>query len=288
MSIRILLVESDLDDALFLRDVLADIEAGRHWETWVPLESTHVASWSEASSVLASDRFDIVLLNPTLDDSPAAETFQHLREIASLAPVILLLARGEESLAARFVREGIQDFLIKPDIDCGPLAHAIRNAIERHRFLAAIQAGAVRDSLTGLPNRTAFLTLAGRDRDLAMRLGVRMMVLVAEPRNLEQTTSAFGPQRRDLCLVESADSLRRLTAPTDILARIDESRFAVSLIETREEPLESAWARFHSASELNRLSVGAAIFDPERPVPFDLLLEQAALDMNPSALAMQT
>ena len=72
---------------------------------------------------------------------------------------------------------------MKKDLDCAPLAHAMRNAMERHRMVCAMRASATTDALTGLPNRGGFLTYADRDRKLAERLGRRLMVLVAEPRN---------------------------------------------------------------------------------------------------------
>ena len=78
------------------------------------------------------------------------------------------------------VRDGAQDFLLKREVDCAPLARAIRNALERHRLLAAARVTSMTDQLTGLLTRPAFLTLAERDRLLAERLGRKMMVLMAE------------------------------------------------------------------------------------------------------------
>jgi diguanylate cyclase (GGDEF)-like protein len=284
MSLRVLLVESAPEDALFLRDVLVEIEAGRYWNNWVHIEILHAASWSEASAILASESVEVILLDPDLADSQGVETFRRVHSAAERIPMILLLGIGDEAMGVRMVREGAQDFLMKKQVDCAPLAHAIRNAIERHRLLAAARAGAMADPLTGLPNRSAFVTLADRDRKLAERLGRRMMILLAEPRNLNELASAFGEQRRDLALVETADHLRGIAGSTDLIARISDTRFGMTVFETAVETLESAWARLHAALEAHRIHIGAAIFDSERAVSLDVLLEQASMDMTPNVL----
>ena len=112
------------------------------------------------------------------------------------------------------------------------------------------------------------------------------MILLAELKNLDGIASTFGEQRRDLALVEAADHLRSMLGPTDLAARVEEGRFAVTIFETEVETLEEAWARMHSGSELHRMRMGAAIFDPARPVSLEILLERAAADLAP-AMASQ-
>jgi diguanylate cyclase (GGDEF)-like protein len=284
MSLRVLLVESEEKDVLFLRDVLIEIEAGRFWSNWVQIENLHAGSWSEASAILANEPIDVILLDLDLVDSQGVETFRRVHSAAERIPLILLIGAGEEAMGTRMIREGAQDFLIKKQVDCAPLAHAIRNAIERHRLMAAARAGAINDALTGLPNPSAFTTFADRDRKLAERLGRRMMILIAEPKHLEELANAFGEQRRDLALVEAADHLRGLAGATDLVARIGDSRFAIATIETENETLESVWSRLHAATEAHRIGMGAAIFDPQRPLSLEALVERASLDMTPSAL----
>jgi hypothetical protein len=58
----------------------------------------------------------------------------------------------------------------------------------------------------------------------------------------------------------------------------------MAMIETAVEPLESVWARLHGAADTHRISLGAAMFDPEHPVSLEGLLQQASLDMTPTAM----
>lgn len=286
MTVRVLLVESEPEDVLFLRDVLTEIEAGRYWNNWVHIETLHAASWAEASMILANEPIDLILLDPDLFDGHGVATFRRVQAATEQIPVVLLVGPEDADMGVRMVRDGAQDFLIKRQVDCGPLAHAMRNAMERHRLVSAARAASAIDSLTGLPNRGGFLTFADRDRKLAERLGRRLMIVVAEPRSLDEIATAFGEQRRDLTLVEAADHLRSLAGPTDLIARIGANRFGMAIFETDVETLEEAWARIHSAGESHRIRVGTAIFHVDRPCSLDALLNQAAGDLTPNAMAV--
>src|SRR5215813_7910671 len=133
------------------------------------------------------------------------------------------------------IREGAQDFLIRNEIDCAPLAHALRNATERQRLVMAAQAARFRDLLTGLPNLGCFAMLADRDRRLAEKLGARWMVVLAEIRDLEGLADAYGEQRRDLTLVETAELLRGLVSGADQLYRVGDRLLAITISESKNE-----------------------------------------------------
>jgi len=277
---RVLLIESEPEDVLFLRDVLMEIGEGRYWSDWVQMEILHAGSWTDAASILAKEPVGVMLLDLDLPDSQGMDTFRRAQNAAAGVPVVLLLGAAEGPLGARLIRDGAQDFLIKKQVDCVPLAHAMRNAIERHRLLTAARAAATHDTLTGLLNRAGFYASADRDRKLAERLDRRWMVLVAEPRNLDDGVAWHGEQRRDLALVEAADHLRSLAGPADLLARIDTTRFAMTIFDTEQESAEEAWARIHSALLRHRIVVGSAIFSEDHPATLDTLVAQAAREIT--------
>jgi PleD family two-component response regulator len=277
---RILLVESGQEDVVFLRDVLTEIGEGRYWKNWVDIEILQADSWSNASAILANGPVDIILLDLVVLDSQGVETFRRAQAEAPSIPMILLVGGYEEPLGVQLVRDGAQDFLVKKQVDCAPLAHAMQNAIERHRLLTASRAASTHDFLTGLPNRAGFFTSADRDLRIAERLGRRLMVMVAD---LPET---YDEQKRDLALVEAADYLRGAAGPADLLARIECTRFGITIFDTEAEPLEAARTRFRAALRQHRIRIGAAIFSTDRPVALDALLEQAVRNLAPNALAM--
>jgi diguanylate cyclase (GGDEF)-like protein len=285
---RVLLIESEPEDALFLRDVLTEIREGHFWDNWVNIEILHASSWKEASAILPNESVDIVLLDLDVLDSQGIETFRRAQTAAPDIPMILLVGAQDAPLGLRLMRDGAQDFLFKKQIDCAPLAHAMRNAIERHRALTASRAASTHDTLTGLLNRAGFVTSADHDRKLAERLGRRLMVMVAEPKNLGEIAAAYGDQRRDLALVEAADHIRSPAGPADLVTRIGCMRFGLAIFDTDFESLESAWSRIHAALLEHRIQSGSAIFSADHPATLDSLLEQAANDLAPNTLAMRT
>jgi PleD family two-component response regulator len=290
MVLHVLLVESEPEDVLFIRDVLVEIEAGRYWNTWVHIEILHASTLVAALAIMANEIVEVVLLNPDLSDSHGMASFKRMQSCSDRVPIVLLVGAEDAAMAVRLIRDGAQDFITKRNIDSAPLAHAMRNAIERHRLLSAARADSSTDSLTGLTNRVGFLTLADRERKLAERLGRRLMILVAEPKNLPQliNDSVSNAQKRDLTLIELADHLRKLAGPTDVIARIGETRFGMTVFETDIESLEESWARLHTAAAEHRMQIGAAIFAADRLTSIDALLEQAVSDLAPAALAVHS
>ena len=282
MQLRVLIVESDPEDLLFLEDVIIEIEEGRHWHPWVDVETLAASTCGEVAALLPREPVDVILLNPNLSDARGAAAFRRVQALAPHVPIVLLVDAGDCDLAAQLVREGAQDFAVKKQLDCAPLAHAIRNAIERQRLLVATRSATMTDSLTGLLNRGAFFSLAERDRRLAERLSRRLLLIVAEPRNLSELAVTSGDHRRDLLLVEASELLRNLAGATGLLARVEQGRFALALFDTAIEPVETAWARIHSAAGAQAITIGAAIFEPDSPVALEVLLERAELDLSRS------
>lgn len=275
MVLRVLLAQSGTDDVLFLNDVLTELDGSRCWSDWVRLEASHAATWAETAAILAAEPVDILLLDPDLPDSQDSETFRLVQAAAPHVPVILLVEPSATSLAEHMVRNGAQDFLLKKEVDCVPLARAIRNALERHRLLAAARSTSMTDQLTGLLTRSAFVTMADRDRLIAERLSRKLLLAVAEAPDL-----CRGHQQRDLALVETADGLRRLGGPATLVARLGHSQFGLAAIDAEAEPIDEIQMRLHAAEIDSRITFGAAVFDPRHPVSLDVLLEEAARSLH--------
>lgn len=293
MTLRVLIVEPEPEELLFLHEVLREIEDERLLADWAQIEPHGAVTWSEAARILSTNSphvilLDLQLLKPSVDpeltqaELTTAERLQLLQTTAVHTPVIVLAGAGQEEAAIQLIREGAQDFVPKEQIDCEPLAHTLRNAIVRHKLLAAARGAALTDSLTGLPNRSAFLALAERDRKLAEKLGLRWMLLVAAPRNLEQIAAALGQQRRDLELMEAAERLRGIITPADLIGRITERHFAISIFDSEPESAEEAWARIRNAAAASRIDIGASVFDTSRPIGLDAMLDQALADLPPA------
>src|SRR5579864_4095322 len=121
MNLRVLLVESDTEDVLFLHEALTEIEGGRYWSNWIRIETLHADTWAKAAAIVAHEALDLLLLDLNLADSQGSETFRRAQATASHVPIILLTCAEDAEIAGRLIRDGAQDFLIKKQIDCASL-----------------------------------------------------------------------------------------------------------------------------------------------------------------------
>ena len=231
-TLELLLVEDSLEDEQLLCDALLEIEENRQWGNWRRSNVVPVDQLSDALDCLRRDSFDAILLNLSLPDSPALlDTFFDLRAgldgSASAAgiPILILADEADENLANRLLREGAQDVLVKSEIECAPLARAIRYAIERQRSVGAARAAALIDPLTGVLTRDAFLNVT------AYRGRQDLLALVEIPTDRETL---------DPMLIQAADALRRIFEAPAALGRWDRRRFCVLAPE----------AALHRAAEL--------------------------------------
>jgi DNA-binding response OmpR family regulator len=99
---RVLLVEDNDDDALLIRESLAETK----------IEIHRAERLSSALERLAEGRFDAVLLDLSLPDARGLETISRLRRQAAAVPMVVLTGLDDEEVAMRAVEEGAQDYLI--------------------------------------------------------------------------------------------------------------------------------------------------------------------------------
>ena len=130
--IRVLLVEDNPGDARLIRELLADAGGGRF-----SLEQSDCLSTT--FDRLEKGGIDIVLADLGLPDSQGFETFLALRERAPAVPLVMLTGLDDESLAARAVAQGAQDYLVKGKVDGEVLVRSVRYAIERKRAEDALR-----------------------------------------------------------------------------------------------------------------------------------------------------
>src|SRR6202790_2056964 len=124
-SIKVLLlVEDNPADVRLLREMFKE-QSSHHTEL------TQVESMGQAEKHLAEGPVDIILLDLGLPDTQGIESIRRARAVAPHVPLVVLTALDDESMAARALQEGVQDYLIKGQIDARGLLRALRYAVER-------------------------------------------------------------------------------------------------------------------------------------------------------------
>lgn len=125
-DVDVLLVEDNPADALLLSDVFTDLPG-------TSFTVTRAERLKDALALLATTRFDIVLLDLGLPDSQGVETFNRLHTQAKGVPIVVLTALDDEQVAIAALQEGADDYLVKRQIEPQLLGRSIRYAIERSR-----------------------------------------------------------------------------------------------------------------------------------------------------------
>lgn len=95
-----------------------------------------------------------------------------------------------------------------------------------------IQELAVRDYLTGLPNRRAFFAEAGKRHELSLRYGRPLSLAMIDIDHFKRVNDLKGHASGDLALREFASLMTSMVRKTDILARLGGEEFVLCMPET--------------------------------------------------------
>ena len=224
----VLLVEENLWDAGLVEEALAEIEETQYLRVASRgFQMVHVQSMEDAIDVLTEIPVDVVVLDLNLPDSKALHSFFRIHSQFPNIPLVVLCDREDETLAVSSVREGAQDYLIKDEVDCVPLARCLHYAIERHQNRNVRGPSAPSDELTGVYTHEPFALLAGQSLRLAARLNLFVLVAIADLKSTSESNDAFARQEQDMAMLSAADVLRSNFDPSAVIARVSPQRFAV-------------------------------------------------------------
>jgi PAS domain S-box-containing protein len=125
-ALRLFLVE-DNDDIAFVTRVC--LERAGH-------EVTVCHNGTDALLVLSHSTFDLVLLDYFLPDLKGSEILQRMRQEGNRTPILMITAYGDQQLAARVLREGALDYVVRDQSSAylAELPKHIVEAVTRHRL----------------------------------------------------------------------------------------------------------------------------------------------------------
>jgi len=132
---NVLLVEDNPGDARLLREMFNE-QGSSGTEVMI------VRSMREAEMYLANNAVDIILLDLGLPDAQGLGAVRRAHAVAPRVPLVVLTGLDDETLAAKALQEGAQDYLVKSQIDTygttRGLLRALRYSIERKNLEDAL------------------------------------------------------------------------------------------------------------------------------------------------------
>ena len=129
---RVLVIENNPADLSLVKELLKKARDSS-------FEVEGVDRLSGGLKRVAAGGIDVVLLDLFLPDSRGFETFTQVYARVPEVPIIVLSGLDDEALAARVVREGGQDYLVKGQFDGDMLVRIIKYGTERKRLLTQLQ-----------------------------------------------------------------------------------------------------------------------------------------------------
>ncbi|MEN6425635.1 MAG: PAS domain S-box protein [Phycisphaerales bacterium] len=157
-ALRLLIVEDDIVDRKLLERLLAQSSLGA-------CEVRHANTLGAALDLLKDLSFDVVLLDLGLPDSQGMDSVSRLQSQAPHLPIIVLSGLDDERTATQAVQIGVQDYLIKGQVDASLLMRSIRYALERKKAERQLQATELRYR-TIFENSAVAIMMADENRQL--------------------------------------------------------------------------------------------------------------------------
>jgi two-component system sensor histidine kinase UhpB len=128
---RILVIEDNEGDYFLVHEYLHEI--------FPDLEVKHNTLLQEAIQSLGDASFDIILLDLSLPDSNGTDSIVDMVKLANGIPVIVLTGFGDLQFAMDSLKLGVQDYLLKDDVNPMVLRKSIGYSIERNKISTTLR-----------------------------------------------------------------------------------------------------------------------------------------------------
>jgi signal transduction histidine kinase len=130
--VKVLLVEDDVEDAILVREWLAESETARFALEWVQ-------TYEAALAAIECRPHDVCLIDYRLGQHSGLELLRAMREQRYAAPIIMLTGLENRTLDREAMRAGAVDYLSKRQLTAELLERSIGHALERKRVEQALE-----------------------------------------------------------------------------------------------------------------------------------------------------
>lgn len=184
-----------------------------------------VAETARAARTVLDERdVDVVILDLILPDRDGRDFLVEIREHASTSsvPVIVLSSKSGSVARAECMAVGADEFLEKP-----AEPKYLRAAVTRQIKSGRQRRDALRDGLTGLPNRAGIHAEFEEQRRLALREDRPLSVAIVGLDSLAEVTMKLGRDAGDRFLLEVTSGLHETAGEGDVLGRWETAELVV-------------------------------------------------------------
>ncbi|HTZ99412.1 MAG TPA: diguanylate cyclase [Candidatus Aquilonibacter sp.] len=249
---------------------------------------------SEAIEIIEREHPSLIITDWIMPDITGLELCRRIRENkdSEYAYVILLTSNAEKENVVKGLTAGADDYLTKP-FDQDELLARVRvglRLIDLHRQIETknhmLEELALTDSLTGLPNRRAIETWAGRQLSGAARHGFPFWTVLVDLDHFKHVNDTYGHEAGDTVLKRFGEIIKNNTRYSDISGRIGGEEFVQVITHSVEDGVRILVERMRGQFAAERFefggetfcvtaSFGVAGFHGKRSPEFSALLAEA-------------
>lgn len=215
----------------------------------------------EAVNAMADHQPSLVITDWEMPDTTGIELCSKVRHNqGAYTYIILLTSNTEKSQIVEGLAAGADDYLTKPFHPGELLARVAvgRRVTELHRQLQAknalLEALALTDSLTGLPNRRAIEDWTKRELSGAARYGFAFWLVMADLDHFKSINDKYGHEAGDIVIKRFAELLRENTRASNLCGRLGGEEFVLALAHVDRTGVQTAVERIRRGFEAEKLT----------------------------------
>ena len=220
-----------VDDSSFFRKVLVDLLEVHQ------LQVLSAQDGKEALAVIADNpEIKLVLTDFEMPEMDGLKLTRKLRQHyrRDKLAIIGISAAGDQMMAASFIKNGANDFIIKQSFMTEEFYSRITQNIENVERSQMILEMSIKDHLTGLYNRRYLFESGVQLFARARRQKTTMVCAMLDIDHFKQVNDNYGHDVGDLVLHRLGDLLQKNFRTTDVVARFGGEEFCVLAVDLDE------------------------------------------------------
>ena len=227
--VRILLVDEQHTEQLFMDNLLQQIEGLDYELTWCRTTAKALRALANEAS------FDVILTEYWLSDDGDTDFLSEAKTLSPASQIIVVSSEMDSTLGASLTKAGATDYLEKGCLDAFALERALRYVLNLKDAHVKLGYKDHYDSLTGLVNRTLFFDRLLHAIQRAERSRQKVVLLTINLDKFKSINDSYGRDAGDMAIRTAAERLQSCVRKSDTLARNSGDEFAIILEGVNEE-----------------------------------------------------
>lgn len=183
-TLHLLHIEDNPVDVKLVQSLLEET----HTNDW---EVVHVDRLEQAKEKLATDNFEVILLDLILPDSEGLDTLIGIREVSLNIPVVIASGLDDENMCIDMLRHGAQDYLVKGNFNGDLLRRTLHHAFERSRLQSQLEEAQRRNKRENEYNTMARF-IKSRGTDITAEMYGRMPLCKQAPEQYQELVGLYS------------------------------------------------------------------------------------------------